>query len=364
LRAPRPTLLVYNAEDNCCFRAELVKPLVFTAIRPFFDLYGREKDFGWHENTDPSTHNYQLDNRLAAYRFFSKYFGIALPDHEDHIAPELKSYNDLLVDLPKDNLTVLGLAQKLGKEATHPPIPSETAARTAWAASQRSKLKQVIRYKPVHVDHAWGVATTKDKGVQSISYLLRMSNGLTASAVWMRAILQSSGTAPVTIVLNDKGKEAASEEVSNRINLGEQVLAVDLMFYGTAWNTDDPFLFAQTLDGIGNRPLGMEAAQLISIANSVRSLSGVSKIRLETQGIRTQAVALVAASIEPDLFEDIIVRDGMRSLGFVLDRPIPFDQAPELFCLDLYKDFDIDQLEALAAPAKVLVQSYAEVAEK
>jgi hypothetical protein len=27
-----------------------------------------------------------------------------------------------------------------------------------------------------------------------------------------------------------------------------------------------------------------------------------------------------------------------------------FEQAPELFCLDLYKDFDLDRLGAVAAP--------------
>jgi hypothetical protein len=47
----------------------------------------------------------------------------------------------------------------------------------------------------------------------------------------------------------------------------------------------------------------------------------------------------------------------MRSLGYALDLPVPFDQAPEIFCLDLYKYFDIDRLEALAAPAKVSVTS-------
>jgi hypothetical protein len=40
---------------------------------------------------------------------------------------------------------------------------------------------------------------------------------------------------------------------------------------------------------------------------------------------------------------------------------VPFDQAPELFCLDLYKLFDIDRLEALAAPAKVTVASYVDL---
>src|SRR5579863_7218553 len=32
LLAPRPTLITYNAEDNCCFRAGLVKPLVYDGI--------------------------------------------------------------------------------------------------------------------------------------------------------------------------------------------------------------------------------------------------------------------------------------------------------------------------------------------
>jgi hypothetical protein len=54
----------------------------------------------------------------------------------------------------------------------------------------------------------------------------------------------------------------------------------------------------------------------------------------------------------------------MRSLSYVLDLPVRFEQAPELFCLDFYKDFDIDRLEALAAPAKVSVAKYLEVPNK
>jgi hypothetical protein len=43
----------------------------------------------------------------------------------------------------------------------------------------------------------------------------------------------------------------------------------------------------------------------------------------------------------------------MKSLTYLIDKPVPFRSAPELFCLDLYKDFDIDSLSALAFPAKV-----------
>jgi dienelactone hydrolase len=364
LMAPRPILLTYNAEDDCCFRAGLVKPLVYDAIQPFFKLYGKEEVFDWHENRDPATHNYQLDNRLADYRFFSKQFGLPLIDNEDHVASEIRSYDELVVGLPEGNLTILGLAQKLGREISRQPIPSEPSAKAAWSKAERAKLTEVVRYKPVNIEHLWAVATTKSKDVQSTSYLFQMSNGLSASGVWLRSIAQSSDTAPVTIVLNDNGREAGAEVVSERVNRGEQVLALDLMFTGGSWKDTQPYEFAQILDGLGDRPIGMEAAQLSRIAHWAKERAGVSKVRLETGGIRTQVVTLVAAALDPALFSAIVVRDGMHSLSYVLELPVRFEQAPELFCLDFYKDFDIDRLEALAGPAKVSVTKYLEIPKK
>ena len=69
LRAPRPTLLIHNGEDDCCFRAMLVKPYIFDSIKPFFQIFGKPQNLGFYENHDPGTHNYQLDNRLQAYGF-------------------------------------------------------------------------------------------------------------------------------------------------------------------------------------------------------------------------------------------------------------------------------------------------------
>ena len=37
-----------------------------------------------------------------------------------------------------------------------------------------------------------------------------------------------------------------------------------------------------------------------------------------------------------------------------------FRAAPELFCLDLFKEFDIDRLIALAAPTTVTLHDYAQ----
>ena len=351
LMAPRPILLTYNGEDDCCFRASLAKPRIFDAIQPFFSLFGKVDNLNWHENRDPGDHNYQLDNRLADYSFFTKQFGLPPISNEAGIPAELRSYEELVTALPEDNLTILGLARQLGRQITRSPIPTTASERKAWASSERDKLREIVRYQPVELQDTWATAMTKNRDVQSISYLFQLNNGLSANGIWLRSILQSSDTAPVTIVLNDDGRSAAADVVLQRFSRGEQVLALDLMFTGSAWKGKDTFEFAQMLGGLGERPLGLQAAQLIRIVRWAEQKSGTAKVRLEATGMRNQAAALVAAALEPELFSEITVRDGIRSFSYLLEKPVTYAQAPELFCLDLYKEFDIDRLEGLAAPA-------------
>jgi hypothetical protein len=59
-------------------------------------------------------------------------------------------------------------------------------------------------------------------------------------------------------------------------------------------------------------------------------------------------VALVAAALDPGAFSGVSVEQGMASLQLLLDAPVLHSEAPELFCLDLYRRFDLDRLEAMA----------------
>jgi len=356
MMAPRPTLLIHNAEDNCCFRAPLVKPLIYDGVRPFFRLYGKEDSFQWYENRDPGTHNYQLDNREQAYRFFSQQFGLPSFEREVPVGQEIKSNDDLVVGLPKDNLTILELARKLANGITRGAIPRDATQKSAWANQEREKLRSVIRYKPVQLRRVWTLANTKHHGVETISYLYEMDNGLCVSGVWLKGIVTPEKS-PVTIVLNDQGRKASATDVSERINRDEQVLAIDLTFFGDAWKNDKPFSYAQILDGEGERPLGIQAAQLLVIANWLRERAGVQKVRLETRGPRTQTIGLAAAALQPDLFSEVIAHKGIPSLAWLLEKPVTFEEAPELFCLDLYKEFDLDRLAIIAAPARVKLES-------
>ncbi len=349
LMAPRPTLLAYNAEDDCCFRAAMTKPFVFDAIQPIFALYGKQDLLSWHENRDPGTHNYQLDNRTQAYHFFSRQFHLPAFEEDADVPSEIKSYDDLIVGLPGNNLTILDLARKLAGQIDRAPLPQDSGARDA----ERSKLKNIIRLRPDNIDRVWTTAISKHLGIESKSHLFTMGDGLSATAVWLKPI-GAPYSVPVTIVLDDRGKAAAAERIAGRLNRGEQVLAVDLAFTGDAWKGETIVELQQLIYGAGERPIGVEAAQLIEIARWMKKSSHEAKVRLESSGIRTQVVSLLASAVEPAMFSELVIRKGMPSLAYLLQKPVQYGAAPDLFCLDLLRETDLDRLAALSAPVHVL----------
>jgi dienelactone hydrolase len=353
MRAPRPTLLIHNAEDDCCFRAALVKPDNYDKIKPFFNLYSKPNALAWYESRDPGTHNYQLVNRLHSYGFFAEHFHLPAITEEISSSTEVRTPEELAVGIPADNLTITGLAKKIAATITRPAIPSDGEARSSSITAQRQKLKEVIRYAPVSVENAWRISNTKRMSIQTLSYRFDISNGLSATGIWLKAN-DAAEDAPAIIVLNDKGYEASAEAVSRHVNHGEQVLSLDLIFNGfTRPQSPDPTEWETLVSSSGDRPLGLEVAQLLGVAHWLRTTNAHKQIEIETEGIRSAAIAAVAAAIEPGTFSVISSRHPMESLSYLLDTPVAFRSAPDLFCLDLYKYFDIDSIAAIAAPTTI-----------
>jgi len=352
LRAPRPTLLMHNAQDDCCFLAPLVKPYVYDQILPFFRLYGHEDSLRWHENFDPGTHNYQLDNRQQAYAFFTHYFHLPESATEIPSDAEIRTAAQLVGDLPKDNLTVAGLARRLGEKIQHPAAPPPGKTFDAWAQAQREQLKSTIRLSKSPVEGSWRLVSTEKAGLHSYAYRFDFSNGLSASGIWV-AGSNTPSDAPMTFVLSDKGFKASAPNVTERVNRGEQVLALEPLFFGSmSPDEGDQGYWEMLVASSGERPLGLEVNQILGVARSFRDSSG-HKIRIETEGIRSQVAALLAAAIEPELFSEVNSDEAMETLRFLLDSPVPYRSAPDLFCLDLYKYFDIDSLTAMASPVRI-----------
>jgi dienelactone hydrolase len=358
--APRPTLESNNAEDSCCFRAPLVKPDIYDAIRPFFALYGKENAFSFHAETEVLAHNYDHDNRQQTYRFLDQWFN--LPDKPDEISvgQDLNTYTQLASGLPADNLTILSLARQFAAKLLHPAIPSSAAERAAWAQSERAKLVKVVNYQPVTVARPWYMADTDHNTVQSISFRFGLSNGLSATGVWIKSDWTPDG-APMTVIINDGGREGADKEVWDNypevgyaIEKGDQVLVLSILFTGdNSPAGGDSGRFAYMMNAVGTPPLGLEAAQLIGITHWAQQHWRPSRITLESSGYRMQVVSLVAGALEPHLFGSISIHKGMHNLSYIVDSALSSDHVADMFCRDFFKDFDLDMLKAMIPPATV-----------
>jgi poly(3-hydroxybutyrate) depolymerase len=365
MRAPRPTLLIYNAEDDCCFRAGVVKQGVYFDIQPFFKLFNQEQRFQWHQNYLPGTHNYQRGNREALYQFLNSVFGLnASPVEDEDTDSEVRNYDDLVVGLPKDNLTILGLARKLAK-SNH-----KTSDAATPEASKRDFLRTITRYQPVKVERARVIDSLAAKGVESYAYRFEFANGLSATGVLFRS-LNTPDNAPAAILISDQGMKATADEIANLVSSGKRALALEPLFFGqNIPGTGDLGVgsYAQMLNALGERALGLEAAQLNAVAEWLNTglqhgsptpgLAPNTKtthapVALLTSGPRSQAVALTSAALEPQLFSSVDARHSIPSLEYVLDHPLKYSEVPELMCLDLFVNFDFDVLATLAAPTKV-----------
>lgn len=356
LRAPRSTLLIYNAMDDCCFRAGVVKQGVYTDLLPFFP----PGTLQWYENENPGTHNYQLDNRQQSYRFFDNVFHLQASDQEyPDTDTEVLSYADLAVGVPANNLTITGLARQMAQAIHH------DSAQQADVGKQRQRLGEVVRFAPVTVTHAWPVSETHERGLESRGYRFEFSNGLSAPGVLLQSAVRPRNGG-ITLAIADAGRVSMAVETGNDVDRGQRVLVLDPLFFGenTPAAGDDLPGYAQMVNTAGERPLGLDAAQVAAVVKWLQkdAIDGSgtpgaraapvssSKVRVVTDGPRAETVALVSAAMMPDLYSSIEARHAMASLGEIFTHPI---EAPEILCLDLYKDFDFNTLRLIAAPVTV-----------
>jgi hypothetical protein len=53
-------------------------------------------------------------------------------------------------------------------------------------------------------------------------------------------------------------------------------------------------------------------------------------------------------ALHPTQFGEVVVHDGLGSLRRLFDKPVPYRDAPDLFCFGLLNRFDIGDLERLS----------------
>lgn len=352
MRAPRPTLLTFNAKDNCCFAAPHALPPLMDAAMPIYRLYEKPGSLRWHVNHDPGNHNFGIDNRQALYRMFKDFFYADDSDFdatEIECESELKTKDELLVEIPDDNATFHSLALKLSESLPRAaPIPDKPEKLSDWRTRRRGALRRILRTPDYSVAAEVAESGKTDDGVKVIQWKLNISDRWTVPAV----SLEKGESNRTVILIADEGRKGVVKQAETLLTENARVVLVDPFYFGESKIASRDFLFGLMISAIGDRPLGIQAAQINAIGEWIGQ-KFTTTVELRAVGHRTSLIALSAAASTENGFADVRLSGSLKSLRDVITNDIMVNQQPELFCLALLEEFDIPQLIALAGAERV-----------
>jgi len=352
LLAPRPTLLTYNLNDNCCFKADHALPPLLAAARPVFALYDRPDHLRYHINAEPGDHNFQQENREALYQMMGTHF---FPENRDYSAreipstAELKTPPQLEVPLPEDNATFSSLARGLAAQLPRQPqLPETAAAAREWQTTRRPVLRRLLKSPP-----SGSQAQLRDRrqaGSADVQFFqVTPVPGWTVPAV----VFTPTNPRGTTLVVADRGRNNLTDVVQALLVREQQVCVADLLFTGECSQGNRDYLFGLLFSAVGERPLGVAASQLSGLTAWLAQLSGRERISIWAEGPRVSLSALAAAALDAPTVGDVQLGQSLGSLHEILERNLRVEDGVELFCFGLLEEFDVLQLAALAAPRHI-----------
>ncbi|MEK7400586.1 MAG: hypothetical protein AAB116_26885 [Candidatus Poribacteria bacterium] len=348
--APRPTLLLYNEKDDCCFQTHRARPSVYEPVIPFFKLFGKDDIFSLHNNVDPGTHNYAKDNREQFYKFINKYFlkDQKVIDEEIPSDDEIMKYDDLIVGIPENNATFYTLAKDIMKDFPENKPPK--SGLSEWQKKGRTTLKEIIRMKPMTAK-AQKISEETNGNLNSWNYKVTVNNELTLPAT---AIFSSVNANSVVLMFADKGRVSLAEHVQAEIEKGSTVIIIDPMFMGESITVKGgPSQYAMMISATGERTLGLQVGQIGTIVDLICQEVGCQKISLYGVGWNSSIIALMVGALFNDKIESVTVKEHLASLKLLIENHVDYETQPALFCFGLLKQFDVDEIIALCSPIKV-----------
>jgi hypothetical protein len=353
MMAPRPTLLTFNAKDQCCFKADHALPPLMEAAAPIFKLYGKDANLRSHVNHDPGTHNYLLDNRQAFYRMVADHFYPGDTTFDPKEIPsdkEVKTPDQLNVPLPADNLSLHTLALNLSKALPHEAaLPTDRAKAVAWSDARRRTLRGLVRFKAQDAHLQSRTDETKD-GLKATFWRLKVDEWALPVVELAREVAAAKGS---VLLVADKGRKESAARVKRLLEAGHRVFVVDPFYVGESKVIEKDYLFALLLGAIGDRPLGLQASEIAAVARWAKADRKAGAVTIVADGPRTSLMALVATALEPDSVAGLEAWGSHGSLKEAIESSLRYSTAPEVFCFGLLEQFDIAQLAALAAPRPV-----------
>ena len=348
--APRAALLTFNEKDNCCFASgHALEPLV-QAASPTYALFNQQSRLRTHVNSDPGDHNFLLDNRQALYRMIRDqwYDGDeqAFATEEMPVEKELKNAEQLQVAMPTMNQDFHTLAVKLSESLPHAVArPAEKSVVEQWRKVEQEKLRAVVR--PISgIVTGEKLACSMEGATTVTQWKLKIGNEWNLPAVEFSTVDSTKWA----IVINDEGRKQSADKIRELLQQGYRVLAVDPFYFGEASFAELGYLWALMVSTVGERPLGVQAGQILSITEWIHQEFRPTSVSLVTAGPRTGVIGLVARALNPQQISGVEENQPLGSLKDVIHGNYAIEQAPELFCAGLLEVTDLPQLRDLANP--------------
>ncbi len=334
---PRPALLIYNLTDNCCFKSPTVRPNTYEPVVPFYEQAGAKDAFEYYENSDPGTHNYELDNRQQLYRFLTKHWldgngdAAEIPSND-----EIKTAEELAVGVPPQNSNFRVLAEEIAQR-----LPRELPGT---ADERRKLLKQILRWEDRTLSGEPQGEPMK-VGSLTVGRFLLQDNDWSLPAV----MVAPDGFDETVMLLADNGVAAQAEEIAKLAADGKRVVSFDPALIGAAQPPGPLYRSAQLIATVGARPLGIQSGQILAavrLANEHLELDGV---RVLARGPRTSLAALCAAALDEEgQITTVETAELPETLKAYLREGRKYDRTPETYCFGLLEYFDVPQLRAMA----------------
>jgi dienelactone hydrolase len=341
LLSPRWARIANNAFDDCCFVADHALGPIVQAATPIYRLLDVPERFGYHVNYGKG-HNYDQENRESFYRvlrdafFAGKDFAVT----EKPLEAPVRKAKELEVALPADNLDFHSLALRLAQGLPRTPkIP---------AADLRKLLRSVTRAPELPVDAR--ITATSTEGDVTVRYWkLQMGGAWTVPAVE----LAPANARSTAILVADEGRGRWSSQVDRLLRSGTRGVAVDPFYCGESKIASHDLLYGLLIACLGDRPLGLQAGQLMAAARWLKQEHPGEAVELAALGPRTGLAALVAGALEPQAIDRLNLERSFASLKEILQKSMTVQSAPELFCFGLLEQFDIPEIAALVSPRPV-----------
>jgi hypothetical protein len=353
LMAPRPTLLTYNLNDNCCFKADHALPPLLAAARPFFRLGGNDANLRYHVNAEPGDHNFQKENREALYQMIGKHF---FPDDKDYSVveipcdKEIKTADELKVELPAKNADFNSLASDLAASLpAEADLPANSAGVAKFRSVRRPKLASALRRPTYVVQDAEGIGPEVHNGTKAIFWKFKLGSDWTVPAV----DLSREGAKDAVVVVADEGRAAAAERIARLLDDNKRVLAIDPFFIGESKLRTHADLFGMQVATVGERPLGIQSGQISAVIRWWLEHQKIRQISMIGLGPRASLIALTTAALDEVAISGVEVQDCLGSLKEIIEQNREVNNGPEYFTFGLLEVADIRQIVALIAPRPV-----------